>query len=154
MTMETKVCKRDGAVKPVTEFWKSKTTRDGLQSWCKECMTEYKRENKRARQIYLGGVKLCKKCREIKPKTEFNACHAHKDGLQSYCKKCDREHGRLRNGTTGEYRQPDKVKNAAAEQISLDFGKDLSAFTLRQLLDELKRRGYTGELTRTDTVKI
>ena len=34
---ETKKCVHCGQEKPVTEFYKDKHTKDGLQSWCKQC---------------------------------------------------------------------------------------------------------------------
>lgn len=34
---ETKKCVHCGQEKPVTEFYKDSHTRDGLQSWCKQC---------------------------------------------------------------------------------------------------------------------
>ena len=52
--------------------------------------------------------------------------------LQSWCIDCQKQHGRLRNGTTGEYRNDPTVSQA----------------TDQQLWDELKRRGYEGEVTK------
>lgn len=47
--METKQCTRCGATKPISEFHKSPTSRDKLQSRCKPCQNElaleYKRKN-------------------------------------------------------------------------------------------------------------
>lgn len=37
MEQKTKRCAHCGQEKPVTEFYKDSHTRDGLQSWCKEC---------------------------------------------------------------------------------------------------------------------
>lgn len=37
MEQETKRCAHCGQDKPMTEFYRDKHTRDGLQSWCKEC---------------------------------------------------------------------------------------------------------------------
>lgn len=46
----------------------------------------------------------CVHCMEIKPESEFYRRGIY--GFQSWCKDCCREHGRLRNGTTGIYRKP------------------------------------------------
>ena len=35
--VKTKKCAHCGQEKPVTEFYKDGPTRDGLQSWCKQC---------------------------------------------------------------------------------------------------------------------
>jgi hypothetical protein len=34
-----KICRRCRVVKPVAEFYGHPTTRDGLQSWCKPCLS-------------------------------------------------------------------------------------------------------------------
>lgn len=36
-TAKTKKCAHCGQEKPVSEFYKDKHTKDGLQSWCKQC---------------------------------------------------------------------------------------------------------------------
>jgi len=54
--MDTKVCGRCKKELPKDEFSKSNQTRDGLKSWCKECLRVYHRDwyaNK-------GGREKCK----------------------------------------------------------------------------------------------
>lgn len=43
--METKLCTKCGQVKPVSEFGKNKSKKDGLQSHCKECVKIYKKKH-------------------------------------------------------------------------------------------------------------
>jgi hypothetical protein len=43
---EKKQCGKCKKVKPVTEFYKNKSTSDGLARWCKECKKQYRREHK------------------------------------------------------------------------------------------------------------
>ena len=81
--------------------------------------------------------KRCPKCGRMLPMSEFYTMTSRPDGHSSYCKECNREHGRLRNGTTGEYRANPTISEA----------------TDNQLYDELKRRGYDGKLTRTSTLE-
>lgn len=38
--METKKCYKCGRTLPVTEFYKNRSTKDGLQSMCKDCIKE------------------------------------------------------------------------------------------------------------------
>ena len=38
---KTKVCKKCGRELPLSEFYKHKTTKDGLIPWCKSCLKEY-----------------------------------------------------------------------------------------------------------------
>ena len=69
-------------------------------------------------------IRKCSKCGRELPLSEF---YAKGKNLQSYCNDCMKEHGRLRNGTTGEYREPDET---------------LSRCTDKRLWEELKKRGY------------
>ena len=41
---ETKRCSKCGEVKPLTEFHKNRSARDGLDHWCKSCKKESMRE--------------------------------------------------------------------------------------------------------------
>lgn len=43
--METKFCTKCEKQKPVSEFGKNKSKKDGLQSYCKECVKIYKRKH-------------------------------------------------------------------------------------------------------------
>ena len=50
-----------------------------------------------------------------------------------------------------------KAQDATVESTSNRGGKanpELAAFTPRQLIEELKARGYTGELKYTQTIKL
>lgn len=80
--------------------------------------------------------KTCRRCGIIKPSTEFSTSTKNKDGLQSYCKSCCRELAQKR------YKD---IKG---------LNPDLEAFTPRQLIAELKARGYRGELEYRQTIKL
>ena len=82
-------------------------------------------------------MKTCPKCNRTLPLSDFYVMVGRPDGHSSYCKDCNRQHGRLRNGTTGEYRADPTISQA----------------TDKQLYDELKRRGYDGKLTKTSTLE-
>lgn len=43
--METKLCKKCGKEKPLSEYNVNKKAKDGLQSYCKECQSEYFKVN-------------------------------------------------------------------------------------------------------------
>lgn len=98
-------------------------------------------------------TKKCPKCNEVKSTSEFHKNASAKDGLQNYCKTClssaskDRSAGPLV-----------KVKPEALAGVNKlpkpDSSNPLSAFTPRQLMQELHRRGYEGELTYTCRIKI
>lgn len=77
-------------------------------------------------------TKVCSCCGRELPLSEFHKKTSSKDGHQSYCKECAVKLARERLNS---------LRAAAAEK-----GPGLSAYTPRQLMEELARRGYTGEL--------
>ena len=76
-------------------------------------------------------TKKCSRCNRELPVTEFHKNSRTKDGLLSVCKSC-------RSATR------------------LNEGQDprLASFTPRQLMIELRARGYDGTLTFTKTIKL
>ena len=99
-----KKCSRCGEDKPATTEYFSKSTRLGLQSWCKECVNANRKEKydeklklqgKSRREspwyVFTGKPVKCRKCGEIKPLTEenfrkgnkSNGSHTRKD-----CREC------------------------------------------------------------------
>ena len=56
--LQTKQCVHCGKVLPVSEFYGNKTARDGLASWCKDCVAERRRELARNARLYetRGGL--------------------------------------------------------------------------------------------------
>lgn len=79
-------------------------------------------------------TKLCAKCKRELPLEMFGkgAC---KDGKRSWCKSCINESQR-------EKKRESIQKNPA-----------LAGFTPRELIDELRARGYTGDISFTE-VKV
>lgn len=53
--METKLCTKCGKTKPISEFGLNKSKKDGLQSYCKECVKEYKKTTLYRKQAILFG---------------------------------------------------------------------------------------------------
>jgi hypothetical protein len=47
--VEKKLCGRCRELKPVTEFYKNKSTSDGLARWCKQCKQQYRKEHHAAK---------------------------------------------------------------------------------------------------------
>ena len=93
-------------------------------------------------------MKRCKRCGRELDESEFYKHKMTKDGLQPYCKECQHELNRMRI-------KP-KLPQQKVPQIG-GGGKvnpELAAFTPRQLMEELKARGYTGELKYTQTIKL
>lgn len=113
--MGTKACRKCGAEKPFDQFYRSGQSKDGLQSWCKECCCESARNWSRANRakanetdwerrtrkrgrppravsnvVERDGVtyKRCKACEQEKLPDEFHRSTAGALGRQSVCKPC------------------------------------------------------------------
>lgn len=56
--LQTKQCCRCGRVLPAREFYKNQKSKDGLASWCKNCMKERDRERRVNARLYetRGGL--------------------------------------------------------------------------------------------------
>lgn len=90
-----KVCTKCGEWKPLTEFGKDSRSKRGLYSNCKVCVNAYNRWRKspdfvRSRMPLSAppGDKLCSKCMEVKPFSEFTPDKRSKDGYFYMCRAC------------------------------------------------------------------
>ena len=99
-------------------------------------------------------MKVCSKCGRKLPVSEFYAKKKSKDGFQNYCKECQNEVNKSR------YAEMKKVKYACADKVVTETkvvdtnehlmtkvysDPELSKFTPRQLMAELKARGFRWE---------
>lgn len=87
-------------------------------------------------------TKVCSKCGRTLPQVMFSKCASAKDGLQAVCKACHNE------------QQREHYAKKKAEEEKTKSENVLSAFTPRQLMSELKRRGYDGTLTYVQRIKL
>jgi len=96
-----KCCVRCGEAKPHAAFARKRSNLDGLQHHCRDCASDYHRK----RQLSLGrkvrpqvdvpeGHKLCLKCGEVKPWSEWHRNATASDGLSTRCKACRAVEGR------------------------------------------------------------
>ncbi|MFA1547181.1 endonuclease VII domain-containing protein [Actinomadura chokoriensis] len=115
-----KRCRDCGESRPTTEFWKLKSSNDGLAYYCKACFGLRNSRSYRKKQAELGkearayrrhsdvpqGMKYCAHCNEIKPVDAFGSNRSESSGLASYCRPChnkaglegrERNHGSVRN---------------------------------------------------------
>ncbi len=58
--MESKTCTKCGTTHPITYFWKQTKAKDGLNTWCKDCITAGMKEGARKRKRAV--VALFKGC--------------------------------------------------------------------------------------------
>lgn len=85
-------------------------------------------------------TKVCPRCKRELPVSEFYRNKSQSDGLNTYCKECFNKYY-LKNRASAV--TPPKVGNP-----------ELSGFTPRQLIQELRDRGYRGTLTYTNEIKL
>lgn len=92
-------------------------------------------------------TKRCAKCGEVKPVSEFYKSKESKDGLQSYCKECHR-------AANSKRKESLRIISATPAQPNPD--NPLSAYEPRQLMEELRRRGFDGDLffKKTEIIRI
>jgi hypothetical protein len=87
-----KKCSKCTIEKPTEQFSRHKNSKDGRQSYCKECSSiEFNkfRVNRLQEGIILHvDSKVCIKCRLEKPRSQFGKRSVSKDGLADYCKSC------------------------------------------------------------------
>lgn len=90
-------------------------------------------------------TKICSKCGKELPVSEF---YKRKDGYYANCKACHRDitNRRYYNNKTAK----PKSKPAEDKKHKIYTHKDLAVFEPRDLMLELKARGYEGELVYRD----
>lgn len=96
--METKVCRKCGIEKEVTDFLKRET--GVLRNECKECHNEYQRirylekVGKHKRTVRAekreADPKRCVKCGEVKPLSEFTIHNREKGQHRNFCHECEK----------------------------------------------------------------
>ena len=74
----------------------------------------------------------------------FGKIASTEDGLQTYCKECGNVYARNRKKTPGGGGNLKKIYS----------NPELAKFSPRELIAELKARGYTGELKYTQTISL
>ena len=106
-TPTQKTCTRCQTEKPLTDFSRKSSSKDGHRSHCRECMAEYRAANRdklrtldaerhaRLRnradhEIEYPTEKKCSQCGDTKPASEFTKNRTNLDGLQNNCKLCAR----------------------------------------------------------------
>lgn len=88
-------------------------------------------------------TKKCIHCGRILPIDQFSKKSKSKDGLQPYCKSCNKEVQAARKaGKKDNDESEAQTYYPANAVVPTEKVNLLESFTPRQLLKELKRRGY------------
>lgn len=103
-SIQMKQCKRCEAWKPLADFHVSTRCRDGREGKCRVCRAKQRKEV--PSPPLPDGLKLCHKCKTIKPATPeyFVRCKSKRDGLGNPCKACRAKHQQSLNFV---YKEPD-----------------------------------------------
>lgn len=94
-------------------------------------------------------TKVCHKCGRELPLSEFHKKSSAKDGLQSCCKECSNKMASECAKRSREKKKAQKIENERIEfekKYKIYTNRELAKFTPRELMLELKARGYEGEL--------
>jgi hypothetical protein len=89
-----KWCRECDTVKPLDAFQRHSKTRDGRQTYCRDCFARRYRATREAqglisRPVSLPpGFKFCRGCQETKALVEFPASARARDGRYFRCKAC------------------------------------------------------------------
>jgi len=87
--MNTKICSKCNVEKQVNNFCKRKTSKDGLNLWCKDCVKEYAENNKEVLTKYQKDI--YQKNRDERLKSQKIYAQEHKEEISEYKKKYKRE---------------------------------------------------------------
>ena len=97
----------------------------------------------------------CNRCGKELPATEFYKNRSRKDGLAIYCKKCHNEMLK-KNKPSSQSKgiEPQLAATPEKERLHKVYtNKDLAVFEPRDLMLELKARGYVGELVYEEVIR-
>ena len=88
---------------------------------------------------------VCGHCGRELPVSEFNKRSASQDGLQFWCRDCQH------NASGESYKRRRDVVSSLSHD---DASNPLASFKPRELIEELRRRGYKGKLTYTHEIML
>lgn len=91
--------------------------------------------------------KTCRRCGRTLPIEQFHANNSSPDGHKIYCRECSAEMAK-------EYAARRLERNAPQTMGEGNVDGPLSTFKPRELIEELRRRGYKGKLTYTHEITL
>ncbi|WP_424870631.1 endonuclease VII domain-containing protein [Streptomyces sp. SAI-229] len=121
---DLKRCARCGEDKPRAAFARKRSNLDGLQRHCRDCASHYHRTRQQAwgrkvrPQVEVPeGYKLCLKCDEVKPWSEWHRNATASDGLSTRCKAC-----RAAEGRAGHLKRQYGITEAESDELIASQG--------------------------------
>lgn len=93
-------------------------------------------------------TKVCSKCGRELPRDMFYSKSKSKDGLQNYCKECTRKTAHQsyeKRKTLLKFKREEIVRDEDRDLIQVYSNPELAKFTPRELMVELKARGFRWE---------
>ena len=92
-------------------------------------------------------TKVCVKCGKELPMDSFYKNKATKDGFDTTCKECKSAYNKARNEKLkAEKKRIEEEREEYDKKYRVYTNRELAKFTPRDLMLELKARGYEGEL--------
>ncbi len=155
--IKIRVCNRCHIEKPLTEFSRNKTNKDGFARYCKDCIRilNHNPNIKHREKHYCNtGFKVCSKCKIEKPVGAFCKDKHHSDGLKSNCKECDKKFNSSPEKV--KYRKHYRKENADTIKIKKSeyYYKNIEKITAKnkeyRLNHKEKRKEYDREYVKRD----
>ena len=104
-------------------------------------------ENTNAQPVAETGTQVCKECGRTLPLEEFQRRRNGK--IDTVCKACRAEKIRVSMATGKEKKEPPYEEPVVRYDVGI-----ISDFSDAALLEELRRRGYKGTITKVQEVEI
>lgn len=163
----TKLCNKCHRDLPLDAFAKHSAYKDGLQYYCRGCVSEDRRKQRQAAKDALAGRKfegdrLCKTCNRTMAVSAFYPDLQRKDGLSTHCKDCQlaytknwqRNNAKAYNTYQRDYNQrfrdeqPEKARRRRRAQHAKKYGITVDEYDelLRQPTCAICRESFGPEL--------
>lgn len=91
-------------------------------------------------------TKICRKCGKELSIDNFYKDRSAEDGLRCYCKACIKAYNASK--------KTDTERRGGGELTKVFTNPDLAKFKPRELIEELKARGYKGTLTYEQVITL
>lgn len=92
-------------------------------------------------------TKKCSKCGRELPLSRFSKCTSQKDGLQKTCKECASSYNKERY-------KAKTFEKEGCHLVKVYSNPELAKVQPRELIAELRARGYSGELSVRQVITV